>query len=392
MIDLFFLAHWRLLRMAASQLWPPRASLAARRWPWRVATLLLVPVFYLYLLYQWLGLLLDELFFRGYRRVAVSEPVFVLGVPRSGTTFVHEVLADDERFTTFSTWECFFAASVSWRKLWSAMGRLDRRCGRPLGRLLAALQRRLAGPFEATHPIRLDAPEEDFFCLLPVLACFILVVPFPDASDAWQLAAVDEAMEPRRRRRLLAYYRSCVQRHLYHHGADRRFLSKNASFAPLVGSLLEAFPDARVIACVRDPVATVSSQLSVLADGLALFGTRELPAGFRDRMIERLVYYHRNLIDHGEALPSSRWQWVTLEDVRTRLAERIAECYEHFGLPLAPTFAARLAERAAVGATWRSRHGHRLEDRGLEAASIHERFAFVYRRFPLGAAPVRGPA
>ena len=37
----------------------------------------------LFLVYHWLGLLLDEILFRGYRRVAVERPVFILGVPRT---------------------------------------------------------------------------------------------------------------------------------------------------------------------------------------------------------------------------------------------------------------------------------------------------------------------
>jgi hypothetical protein len=56
--------------------------------------------------YQWLGLLFDEILFRGYRRVPVTAPLFVVGVARSGTTALHHALADDPQLTTMRAWEC----------------------------------------------------------------------------------------------------------------------------------------------------------------------------------------------------------------------------------------------------------------------------------------------
>ncbi|MGB1248157.1 MAG: hypothetical protein ACPG4Z_04675, partial [Chitinophagales bacterium] len=35
------------------------------------------------------GRILDEIFFRGYRKVDLSSPVFIISNPRCGTTFLH---------------------------------------------------------------------------------------------------------------------------------------------------------------------------------------------------------------------------------------------------------------------------------------------------------------
>lgn len=122
--------------------------------------LLLLPML---LAYHWLGLLLHELLFPGYRRVPVERPVFILGLPRSGTTALHETLAEDPQFTTFRAWECLFAVSVSWRKLWLAVAGLDRRVFNGLA---------------ALHPMTLRSPEEDYFAFCRCCTASFWSCPF----------------------------------------------------------------------------------------------------------------------------------------------------------------------------------------------------------------------
>ena len=73
---------------------------------------------------HWVGFLLDDLFFRGYRNITVRDPLFVVGLPRSGTSFLQRVLAQDsERFTTLRLWELILAPSVTERMLARRWGR-----------------------------------------------------------------------------------------------------------------------------------------------------------------------------------------------------------------------------------------------------------------------------
>ena len=101
----------------------------------------------LYLLYPlleaviWLGLLLDDVFFRAYRRVQITAPVFIVGNFRSGTTLLHRLLAlDRERFATMKMWEILLAPSILQRKLAFLLPALDRRLGHLLHRQIQPLQ------------------------------------------------------------------------------------------------------------------------------------------------------------------------------------------------------------------------------------------------------------
>ncbi|MFT4901153.1 MAG: hypothetical protein ACI81V_000420 [Lentimonas sp.] len=65
--------------------------------------LLAYPLFLGLQLIHWLGFLIDELCYPHYRRIEVKAPLFIAGIPRSGTSFVHRTLASDPSFTSMTT-------------------------------------------------------------------------------------------------------------------------------------------------------------------------------------------------------------------------------------------------------------------------------------------------
>lgn len=344
------------------------------------------------LLYHAVGFLLDEVFFRGYRRVEIEQPLFVLGPPRSGTTSVHEALADDERYTTFSTWECLFGLSVTWRRFWRGVGRADGWLGRPLGRLAGVLTRRLASGLEATHPLRLDAPEEDYFAFLPLLWCFLLVVPFPDAPWLWRWGRFDAALSPREKHRLMAAYRRAIQRHLHAH-PGKRYLAKNAAFAPLAHTLLETFPDARLVCCLRAPEAALSSQLSCLHPSLRALHGDYRRRRFARRMTGLYGFYYRNLLDALGAIDGAARQRAVLLPLPALadLERAVADIYRGLGLTLTPELRQRTAFRAQRMRHWRSAHRHDPADLPVPAELLQRAFEGLGARFDFEGDRVLAP-
>ncbi len=335
--------------------------------------------------WQWLGLLLDEVFFRAYRRVTIRPPLFVVGVPRSGTTFLHRVLANDPDLTTFQTWELLLAISVTWRRLFFGLRTLDRRLGRPVARLLGRLERTSLGGFNAIHELSLNEPEEDFIALAPVVGCFLLAIPFPFSSRLWQLAEFDDAIPARERRAIMTFYRSCVQRHLYVHGPDLRFLSKNPSFTPMIHSLRATFPECRIVACIREPEAAVPSQLSSIRPGIELFAADRTGEGFRDRFVAILKRYYARIEAMTTELPENRWATVQMDQLRTDLDATVRELYSRFGLQLSSVFSEQLVREAESSRRYRSQHHYSLEQFGLHEETLAREFNFDRQRYLLGS-------
>ncbi|KAA5606671.1 sulfotransferase [Roseospira marina] len=369
MIALLWDSLGRLASLIGAALRPP----PGRRMPSprRLAlTLVGLPLFLGLQAVHWVCLALDDVLFPGYRRVVVRAPLFVLGVPRSGTTLAHRTLAQDPNLTTFRTWECLLAPSILQRRIVLGLAALDRRIGRPVGRLLGWGERVVLGGLDDVHATALDAPEEDYLALLPVLASFILVVPFPGAEALWRLAHVDRDMPPGARDRLMAFYRGLLQRHLYVHGADRQLLSKNAAFAGMAGALRDTFPDARFIRCHREPEAVVPSQLSAIQGGARLFDSDPDGCLFPARMTAMLRFAYANLdrVLPGPGGPSH--VVIDMADLKGDLRGSVTRAYAALDLPLAPTFDARLEVEARAARAYRS--GHRYDARafGLDPATL----------------------
>jgi hypothetical protein len=367
----------RLLRLTLLPPWPtgPRTFR-------RLALLLFfVPGFLILQGIHWLGFLLDDLLFRKYREVEIREPLFVVGLPRSGTSFLQRVLARDRRrFTTLRLWELLLAPSVTERRFWLALGRVDRLLGRPVQRLFSRGEKRGFRWMEAIHQVSVTDPEEDFFLLLPVFACFLLVVPFPYHEALWKLARFDE-LPAEEREPILAFYRSALQRHLYVVGPERQLLSKNPAFTPFIRSLLETFPDGRVLCCVRDPQEVVPSQLSSLRPGARLFGYEISKPEIRDRFVDMLAFFAHHALAVLPGLPEDRYAFVPLPELKKDVRGFVLGLYRRFGWQANPDFRAALEEDAARGRAHRSRHRYSLEEFGLEPGEVRERFGELVDRF-----------
>ena len=366
------LGAWGFLKaLSATQEGPP-ASL--RR---TLALALVLPPFVALQLLHWLCLRADDLLFPGYRIVQVREPLFVVGLPRSGTTFLHRTLAlDEDRFTTLRLWQLLLAPSVLQRKILGGLGAVDRALGRPVGRLLAWTERRVLGFMDEIHPTSLAKPEEDYLFLLPAFAAFILILAVPGHPRLWAVARLD-TLDDDVRVSLVEFYRSCLQRHLYLVGTDRRILSKNPSFSSFVETLAQLFPDARFVACARDPREAVASQLSSLKEGAAFFGWDVADPAYRDRIVDALVYYGDHLAATLPGLGEGRWAWCPLSSLGPDLERQVTRIYGRLGWEPGPAFQEALADAGERSRRYRSSHSHDLEKYGLREGLLLARF----RRF-----------
>lgn len=321
-------------------------------------------------LLHWCGLALDEILFRGYRRVRIRQPVFILGVPRSGTTFLHRTLAaDTARFSTLPTWEALLAPSITQRKFWGLLAGLDRLIGGPFARLVRLLERKLFSALEGVHDVSLDAAEEDYLLLLPLLSCFILFLPFPESGHIWRMARFDWEASPRERDIVMSFYRAMLRKHVYVHGQDRVYLSKNAAFASWPRSILASFPDARFVICMREPHRALPSLLGSLKEGAEFFELDlergELPLRLSEMMRD---YYRYLLTDFPVKAPI-----VHMDELKRNLVASVEGVYAELGEELSDSYRAKLLELSKEAETFQT------QTQAIQPASDH---AFYEHQFP----------
>ena len=364
-----FLISLRLHAKWFLQSWGKKGRRLAPLGPRRLVFLFLVyPLHCLLQAMHWTGFLLDEVFFRRYRKTEITAPVFITGIPRAGTTFVHRTLSrDTAQFTTMRTWELLLAPSITGRRVILAMGRLDKAVGKPLGRILNALTRRMAKELDDVHVVDLEAPEEDYLVLLPAGGCFLMALAFPASRSAWQLGLLEQLPEPDREA-LLDFYHRCLQKHCFLHGKEHRLLSKNAAFGTWIPWIREKMPDARFLVCVRDPLQALSSQLSSIEGGLRFFGT----AGNRPFIREAFVETHLAAYTGIEEDLRTGGEGVAVID-QERLAADPGKVLERAARQLgilSDPLRAVLAEQQARHANHSSNHTHAPEDWNLDETAF----------------------
>ena len=180
----------------------------------------------------------------------------------------------------------------------------------------------------------------------------------------------------------MRHYRKLVQRHLWWVGGDRRFLSKNPSFSGIVETLLEEFPDARIVANIRTPLQTVPSLLSGMEEGWTMFGNMPQPGAFRARMRSILRYYYAHLADVGARTEPSRWRFIDFQSLIQHPGDVVVETLEgleyvyHADLR---DICDRLGRRDGDG---QRPHPYTLAQFDLTPESLRNEFEDAFERFP----------
>ncbi|HEY2505270.1 MAG TPA: sulfotransferase [Streptosporangiaceae bacterium] len=295
-------------------------------------------------------------------QVPIERPVFVTGLPRSGTTALHRLLTADPAHQGLELWLAELPQPRPPRHTWASDPAFQR--------IQAGYQRHhVEHPeFMGVHYIAADTVEECWQLLRQTLrsVSYECLAYLPTYS-AW-LAAQDWTEPYRRHRRNLQL--------IGLGDPQRRWVLKNPSHLFALDALLAVYPDAVVIQTHRDPVTVVASMCS-----LAAHATDGWSGTFRSATIgaSQLELWARGL----EAFTAARARHDPARfldvDYRGFTADPVGmveSVYAHFGLRYSGAAADAIRElhAGATHAESRPWHQYSLADFGLTAAQVRERF------------------
>jgi len=184
-------------------------------------------------------------------------------------------------------------------------------------------------------------------------------------------------MPDARRRRLLRFYRACLQRHIYADGGRRRLLSKNAAFGSWLAGLQATLPEARFIVCVRQPASALSSQISAIGAAQRLFGARPQSTAFQGLFLAMYAKTLEHLAATVATWPLDRAAVVDTQALHADPAGRIREIMGR--LAIAPSGALTKALSELRGGR-RSGHRHRIDALALDRETLEQRMNPPYRQ------------
>ena len=336
----------------------------------------------------WLGFLCDEILFPGYREVRIKEPVYIVGNPRSGTTFLQRLLAkDEEMFSTMRTWEMLLAPSVTMRRLFGALSRLDRRLGSPLHRALGMLEESWQED-NVVHRIALRAPEEDEYLLVHIFSTLKIWLYVAMLDEAERYTYFDSRMPEEEKERIMTFYVRCLQRHLYAHGETgagpnnaKHYLAKNPHFSPMIDTLYDYFPDIKIIYLARNPLDMIPSYISLKEDEWQLLGDPVEAYASRQYVLDMADHWYTYPLERLAEAPQDSAIVVDFDDMVSDARRVVREIYERFGLELSPAFDEILRRATERARQHESEHEYSLQEMGLTAEQIVSQYKEVFERF-----------
>ncbi len=298
----------------------------------------------------------------------VREPVFILGLQRTGTTLLHRLLTCEPLLRPLLSWEALNPAPFPGVAM---SGGRDPRMR--LAEIAERGLRYLAPEFFAIHPVEAHAPEEDV-----LLLDLSFVSPTVDATQcvprysAW-LRDTDQ-------RPAYRYFRRAIQLLLWQRPG--RWLGKTPHHLESLDALLDVFPDAKIIQTHRDPTRVVASYCSMMAHGRAIFSDRVDPREVGAQLSDRAVRAVTRAMSVRERADSRAFHDVAYADLVADPLKETRRIYDFLGLSLAPATEASMQRwLAANPQNKRGVHRYRLEDFGLDRAQLARRFEPYCQRF-----------
>jgi hypothetical protein len=103
-------------------------------------------------------------------------------------------------------------------------------------------------------------------------------------------------------------------------------------------------------------------------------------AFFREKMVDLLSFYYRNLLRAmSRDKAGTSYSVVKMQSLRTDLRGTITSIYRQLALTVSPAFESALQSEAERSSRFRSKHSYSALQFGFDEETITQRFAHVYK-------------
>jgi omega-hydroxy-beta-dihydromenaquinone-9 sulfotransferase len=333
-------------------------------------------------LMHWFFFWLDDILFPAHKTHVVEKPLFILGNLRSGSTFLQRLLSrDDETFTSLTTWDIYLTPSVTQKKITQLISRFDKKfLGGILHKWLYAFDKATLGKIKI-HPISFFKPEEDENIHLHIWDGYFVFFLFPFADEFPNYQHFDEALAPEHKKRIMTFYKSMLQRHMYANKGKKYFVAKNPAFSPKIETLAEFFPDARILYLARNPLDMLPSTVSWINYARRQFTDPGDGYLYIDEILDMTQHWYRHPLRYLDAHPSPRHLIVSYDDLIQRPEAVIRGFYEQFGYPDQPGLPVIIDQAVKETLAFKSDHNYSLEEMGFTREQIVETYKDIFERF-----------
>ena len=294
--------------------------------------------------------------------VPIERPIFVLGLPRTGTTALHRLLTADPRHQGLELWLTQFPQPRPPRATWA---------DDPIFTAMQAAfsEHHIDNPeFMGIHYMDATSVEECWRLLRQTgkslsYESLALVPRYSEwlASQDW----TDAYVRHRQNLQLIGL-----------NDPDKRWVLKNPSHLAALDALMTVYPDALIVRTFRDPVTSIASACSLSAEATAGQSTTFVGAGIGRSQLDMLSRSWRSFV---EARPKyDQAQFIDV-DYREFVGDPVGTTkgiYDHFGIEWTNEVdtAVRAIDEESRRGGKRPSHHYDLADYGLTEAQVRDAF------------------
>jgi len=307
--------------------------------------------------------------------LAVPSPWFIVGLPRSGTTFLHRLLAQDAGLRSAPFWELMNPLPL---------GEIDAPPPQPDPRIALAEQalsalHQAAPELVRMHEMQAEAPDEELGLLALGFCSMGFEFSFTVPSYVRYYASQDHTAGYR-------YFRRVLQTLQWLRGGSRWVL-KAPSHMEQLKPLLTVFPDATIIQTHRDAVTATVSLASLTCYGVRYYFDHPNPL-VMGRSLSAAVERLLRGIDRDRAADDPRFFDVQFLDLMADPIAMVRRVYAASGREF--TASAEQGMRDWMAANQRAKHGaheYSAGDFGIDVDERRQALRFYHERFGVPTDP-----
>lgn len=305
---------------------------------------------------------------------SVSAPIFIVGLPRSGTTYLQRLMARDSTLRWSPFWELMFPLPF---------GQADAPVAQPDPRIAAAqaaLDRlfQVAPEMMKMHEIAAEEPEEEIALLSLGFSSMAFEWSFavPSYVDYYKRADHTEGY---------AYFKRVLQTLQWLRGSGQ-WLLKAPMHMENLDEIMKVFPDAVIVQTHRDPVTATVSLSSLTCTGIRNYFDHPNPLVVGDYIssaVERLL---NGINAYRQANPQQPVVDIQFRELMADPLTMVRRVYAVCGKTLAAEDETRI--RAYLDAHPRHKNGgheYSADDFGIDLDERYRALSFYMQRYQVPA-------
>ena len=304
--------------------------------------------------------------------VPIERPLFVVGYPRTGTTILFNLLAQDPANRVPLSWEVQFPDPPPQGETFSTDPRIDK------ARKYFGHMDTMAPSLASIHEVGAEVPQE----CMPIVAQTMLG---PQFNVTFNVPSYQAWVDQQSHAPAYTYHRHYLE-HLQSKHMKDRWVLKSPTHLHSLDALLAEYPDARFIITHRDPAKTMPSLASLYYVIRGLASDSVDPHALGQQVMEWWATAADLSMAARDKHTDKADQFIDIqfEEIVADPVAALGRAYERFEMPWSGDIEERM--RAFLADNPRGKHGaHRyeIEDFGMTLGQIRERFEGYCRAYDI---------